>query len=132
MASFRFAFGQVYNEESAKSISIYVLPKHAKYKFKVTQERIKELSETSKRFVNDEKIFNYLSDKLFMGNVMTDITEIDVRLLIEVTNKEGVITFFSISSTDLIQIDSQKIYKISNYNKFLKVFRKYLPANSGW
>lgn len=126
------SFGQIQNERMTKSITVYALPKHSKYNFRVSQDRIKNLHEVKKTLITDDrKVLDYIISESFVGKVKPDFKEIDIRLLIEVIDTDGKVKSLSVSSTDLLQIDS-KICEMLDYKDFIKRIRKYLPSKSGW
>ncbi|HTH55171.1 MAG TPA: hypothetical protein VL728_03950 [Cyclobacteriaceae bacterium] len=129
----QFSFGQSPSKLMPQSVTVYALPKHSKYKFRVTEDRIKNLSDVKKTLITDDKkIFDYLRGESFVGKAKPDFKEIDVRLLIEITDTDGKTKKWSVSSTNLIQVDSDKVCELLNYKEFTGKLKKYIPSKSGW
>jgi hypothetical protein len=121
-----------FSQKSNSSISIYSLPKNSEYKFRVSLDRIKSISETKKVVIeNNRKLFEYfLNSSSFTGKAVNDVTAIDIRLLIELKS-DGISKILSISSTNLIQIDNE-VYQLRNQRQFFHKVNRCLSLEHRW
>jgi hypothetical protein len=122
-------------EKLVGKVEVYSLPKHLKSRVRISRNDIKEHKLTTRTILDHSlqgTVKFLLNEENYLGKVRPEFHDLDVRLLIEIIFLDGSVKSISLSSTNLIQIDSNGIYELKGYPALLERLRQCIPRRHRW